>query len=668
MMIAHRTDGPGTQGIVTDVGPAEPIRDAGLPEVCERTRVVPTLIGPPSVQPSPHAGIENSEMTGWDAAREAFLAHPDIHFVATYLRDVDEYIIVGGAPDAREDVRFSAEYSPENGVQYTVTQGVLDRVFPHRSATKYGDLDALFHAFTNPLGSLFADRGYTADDPRMGFLSRDQQSYPLALDRIATLFHSLDGPDLVYGRFPWANGGTGTHGGLSLLQSRATLILSGPGIKSGVIIDEPAALVDLAPTTLALLGSRTTSGQSTRGDFRDGLFLTRQDGRVLYEAFDDDSCEKPDRVVIVLFDGLQAIEINEQIVSETPAVELPNFKSLMQTGTVYRHGAVAGFPSYSAPGHTTVGTGAWPGHHGMIANSFYGRMEADLISPFDLLSDLPRFIQDPEAAQAMYDRLVTGSVENLAQAAHRGMGAYDAETGEGAFVAIINEITFPDSDFSTLSFFNGGIDKGLLEYRIADNLAMTQFDTLLNDADLPVPTILQMSFLATDAAGESDGPHSDLVRDVLLELDQRLGRIMAAYQARNALDGTVFILTSDHGMELQDPQRYVSASAVLRQAGIQTDFVQAGLVYLRSLDVTAVCADGTEQCVIQVREVSNGAVVADALVRCPELMLEARTDDMGQVEFAIPHEFTGLLSVSVEHVAFNPGQASVSIDGHSRRP
>ncbi len=45
----------------------------------------------------------------------------------------------------------------------------------------------------------------------------------------------------------------GTHGSLSPFEVRNTLIMSGAGIKTGLVSDAPAGIVDLAPTLAALM-------------------------------------------------------------------------------------------------------------------------------------------------------------------------------------------------------------------------------------------------------------------------------------------------------------------------------------------------------------------------------------------------------------------------------
>ena len=375
---------------------------------------------------------------------------------------------------------------------------------------------------------------------------------------------------------------------------------------------------------------------------------------MLTESFDGSSCFRPQHQVLILFDGLLADEINRQVLATTPDVNLPNLRRLANGGVVYKYGAISGFPSYSAPGHVTVGTGLWPGHHGVLSNRFYGRSEKRTITPFDLLDNLSYYIQNPGDALRLYDRLVQPDAENLAQAMHRAFGAYDSSTGTGAFIAVINELTFKDADFTTLGFFtDGSVQKNLFTYRAADSLAMTQLDVLLSDQQLPIPKLLQVSLLATDAAGEEAGPHSELLRSNLIDIDEQVGRIMALYAGRGALEQTAFILTSDHGMALQDRTRRANIRDRIRSAGIKTSMVSGGLVYLRGLTVL-VDADVGNTLSLRIvdSDDSSAVLAARAVCRSCENQEHREADERGEIEFPVPPT-TDEIIIEVTHPQFN---------------
>ncbi|MEE2758030.1 MAG: alkaline phosphatase family protein [Myxococcota bacterium] len=637
-----------------DAGIRDAVTPTGQDMNCQR--VFPTLLPTNERRRSSdhRVGIDRFEDPHWLRISDAILDDPEALFVATYRREIDRYVIRSGTQDSRRELILKKVESRAGEWPFQIEVGRLTDVFPNVNPRVLGDYEQLLSNFVNPNDLGLEDLGYSADDVRVGFLPRELEVYPYPLLRLVSLFDSDDAPDLVYGVRPHANGVAGTHGGLDLLQSRATLILSGPGFKAATVLDDDATLVDIAPTVLAAFDAPTTGGQGAWASYADGLHLRWQDGRVLTEALDATSCVRPKHMVLILFDGLLATEINRQLLSDEPDVQLPNLRHLAQGGVVYRYGAISGFPSYSAPGHVTVGTGLWPGHHGVLSNRFYGRAEQRAITPFDLLDNLPYFIQNPREALSLYDRLVKPEAENLAQAIHRSFGEYDPDTRTGAFVAVINELTFKGADFTTLGFFgDGGVRKKLFEYRAADAIAMTQLEVLLTDQRLPVPKFLQMSLLATDAAGEDAGPHSPLLRSNLVDIDERIGQIFDLLDARGVLEQTAFVLTSDHGMALQDRTRRATIRDRIRAAQVKTSMVSGGLIYLRGL-VLEVIEDRGNFLRIVALDADNGVPVSDAQLACLNCdnSIEQMSDREGQGDLSVPATATELV-IQATHPRFN---------------
>jgi len=653
--------GPVDMGLSDDAEVTDAAPDAATPTRCNAPPDSPPRPTGPLPPPASAArGIDTWEMDAYTRLRAHVLTHPEVQFLATYDALAGEFVLDGGPADGRVQVRYIREDTPE-GSAYRVVEGDLAAIFPDTDAEHFPDLESLITAYQNPNEVDYTRFGYTADDPRVGFIPPAAQSYPDALIRLGSLFDAPDAPDLVYGLRPGAQSGPGTHGGLGLLQSRAALMFGGAGARSNALIDEPARLVDVIPTILAALDADTTGGVGPDGTYDEGLYLRRQDGRVLWEALAEAPCERPDHVVLILFDGLMATEINHQIHTESPDVELPAMRAIMAGGATYRYGATVGFPSMSGAGHTTSGTGLWPGHSGVLGNSYYGRAEGAVVTPFDILTDFQRYLGDIDNFYALLNRLFAPDIENTAEAAHRGLGAWDGESG--AFVAVFNELTLRGADYSTIHFLGGAPTKALSTYRIADNLALVQVESLLADRRKPVPTILQLSFLSTDAAGESDGPHSPLLREVLVELDERVGAIRDAYARRDALARTLFVFVSDHGMELQDPSRSTNVGALIAESGVQTSFVSSGLVYLRTLELET----SREGEVLRVRvlnhddaEPKGGATVhcEGCPAQCEDCgPAQASTDEQGWAEFIAPA--AGPLLIRAELDGFNPQQFSV---------
>jgi hypothetical protein len=611
----------------------------------------------PSMGPAAR-GVDALEKAAYETLRDAALSEAGVHFVATWLSEKEHYIVSSGDGDERKEVAFTRIFDGDGGVHYEVQSGNLKDIFPQTSAQVHGSYADMLAAFENPNKLQLPEHGYIKDDERVGFLSADQQSYPWPLSRIASVFDAPDAPDMITGLRPWAYPFPSTHGGLGVLQSRSTLIVSGKGARKGVIEDSLAMLTDVAPTVLAALGAPTSSGVGPDGKYSDGLYLKRQDGRVLWEALDLEGCQVPKHVIVILYDGLMAMEINHLAIDANPPIDLPTFRALAQDGVVYRYGAVTNFPSTSAPGHITVGTGLWNGRHGVLSNAFFRRETQEEINPFAMLSDLSGLLEDPTMLLDYYDKMVASGTENLAQAAHRAMGKWDPETGEGAFVAVINEVTVKDADWTTIDFIQG-VPPGnpmasVAEYAAMDTLAVAQVKALLGDAAAPVPTILQMAFLTTDGVGEATGPHSNELRDTLIEMDGRLQVILDEYAARGALKDTLIILTSDHGMELQDETRSTDLSAPIDDSGVRVKAPSAGLIYLRTLEITkSVTADDTVL-TVKVMNHDNNDPVAAATVECEGCIeSEVTADDDGVAVFALPDDATSL-TVTATHQEFNP--------------
>lgn len=613
----------------------------------------PSPSGPLPGVSSPHSGIDPLELEAYSTLRDAVLADTGVHFVATYDQQSGHYLIESGPLEDRQVLRFRRLTSEAGGVEYEVTEGDIDDIFPSTANDIYGSYDELLSDFENPGNVQFTELGYEADDPRVGYLPPGDQSYPLPLVRIAALFDAPSAPDAVSSLYPWARPARGTHGSMSLLQSRSTLIFSGAGVRSDTVVEDSVLLADVAPTVLAALGAPTTGGIGPDGTYDDGLYLSRQDGTVLWQALSADPCDRPSQVVIMLFDGLMATEINYLVAHDEAGLQLPSFRELAEDAAIFQYGAVANFPSVSAPGHMTAATGLWSGHHNFIANDLFDRESQTVVSPSSLLADPAHFLEHPEEVLALYDDVVAPGVETIGQAAQRALGAYDPDTGEGAFVAVINDIGMIDADFSSIDFAVG--EKGLAEYRMADEVAVFQVENLLRDETVPVPTVLQVSFLATDGAGESAGPHSPLLRSELEQTDRRVGAILNAYEARDALDDTLFVLLSDHGMELQDPSRASAIRNALSGSGVVLSHLASGNIYFRTLEIEARLDDGEgPQLRVEVRNHDNDGPIEGAAVSCDYCSdVLAETNSEGIAVLSLAGDETAAV-VSATHPDFNP--------------
>jgi len=193
---------------------------------------------------------------------------------------------------------------------------------------------------------------------------RRHNAYPFAYEQTAQLFDHPAAPDLCVvhsADHNWEDDGghRGEHGSLGVLQARAPFVFAGKGVRHEGLVPRVAQLVDVAPTIAALLGVPPTNGDST--------YLAGQDGRVRHDVLDDSA--RPGHVVGFLLDGA-----NPNVLYALAASgDAPNIARLIELGTAYEWGAIAGLPTVTLANHTSIITGRAPGHHGILHNAWWDR-------------------------------------------------------------------------------------------------------------------------------------------------------------------------------------------------------------------------------------------------------------------------------------------------------
>jgi len=374
-----------------------------------------------------------------------------------------------------------------------------------------------------------------------GVPAPEQEARPHAHDEVAQLFDSPDAPDLavVHAAAHRYHGNVGEHGSLGTVQRRAPLLAAGPGIRADGWVDGHARTVDVAPTIAALAGVARRRGRDRFGEVRDDLLLARQDGEVL-PLVDGEA----DHVLVVLWDGLNANQLRAAIDDG----DAPNAAALAARGTGYAGGMLASYPSATLANHTTLGTGALPGHSGVLHNEWRcARTGAHR----NLLDRAQMF-----TASAHID----GEVETLHEAVHR--------TRPGAWTGTTHEFCDRGADWSSFRALHEREplpaarrhepfprDGHWFERSDAYRFMSSADETALRCAlrfwadDHPVPDLAWCSFALTDEAGHEGGPHAEQTRAAVRDSDERLGRLLAAVEARGVLERTAVVLLADHGMQ-----------------------------------------------------------------------------------------------------------------------
>ncbi len=564
-------------------------------------------------------------------------------FVATYRRERDG----SGAYEAwalRGMVRWIRRLDPAGGYTYEVVEvaGVnpLGQQDPRALSTLAAELEA----------------GRSPGDPERAFIEPENTTYPYAYERLSQLFDSPNAPDLAvnpksyaYGRQP------GQHGALDVVQSRSPLVFSGPGVRRGERVAALPRQIDIAPTIAELMGFPLIDGcdstgrrSSERGSEPD-VYLRRQDGEVIEEVLDAAS-GRPERVYMVVLDGQSHTELVHRLEADDGSI--PNLRRLIMRGAMLEWGSITNFPSITWPSHNAMGTGAWCGHHDIVNPTYYLRDQKLTVSPQGQSYDTAKFLGS--------------GVETLFEAFHRVFGSWNGQAG--AFTASITGPCSRGADHATLERqIVGDMDQlkaltletdaeisprwaselqehGHHMMGVLDNRALAQARQLLTDASHPVPAFVYHEFSLPDAAAHDYGPHHEGSREALDESDRELGHVLRIFDEKGLFESTLFVITTDHGMALQDISLRGNAARIPERDGMAAITTEP-LVYLRDLDVAVeVAHDGRTG---RVGVFDNDAdrsggqdpiAGADVLVTDHRdgVVARTRTDSGGLAGFAVP--------------------------------
>ena len=631
-------------------------------------------VGPERLQGQ---GLDTNQDESGNQAIYLLLTEPpaseQTDLVITYRQDAYEVWARRGM------IRFQRFYGPGGGYQYRVIDQIGHNPVENQDCSTLATLGGEVEAPSS--GS------DTGSGPSRAFVEPEHVSYPFAYERISQLFDSPNAPDIVVNPKSYAFGQQpGQHGALDVIHSRATLVLSGPGVRPGPT-DTACRQVDVAPTIAFLMGFPLLDGKdatgrtSTERRVAPDVYFRRQDGRVLREVLDLDEeggpRARPARVYILVVDGMASAEFMQFLERDREA--LPNIGRLVEKGALFQNGTIATFPSITWPSHNAIGSGVWCGHHDAVGPSYYLRQSRRVVKP-----------QEEQIATA---GLLSKEVETLFEAFHRVCGGWPRSGG--AFTASINSPSFRGADHTILEGRLVGDSRQLTELVAAgrsdinprwvadgqehvqewsamDNLGLAQARQLLTDTSHPVPTLVLQALYLTDAAGHDYGPRSDGLKAALQETDVRIGRVLAALDERGLLDSTLFVLMSDHGMASTDVSLAGNPTQHLREAGMKVEVTEL-FAYLLDVDVQVDIETDGRSITVTVRENDVDEAGARPPVQGARVVLgessdlplaEAETDGLGVAKLALPTDVQReKLLLTVHSERFNPRH--VRLDGTS---
>jgi phosphonoacetate hydrolase len=406
--------------------------------------------------------------------------------------------------------------------------------------------------------SVLAGRDPLADQDPFG----DRTScYPFAAPRLRSLFDDPRAPDLAVVHtgahfWPEQDGHLGEHGSLNALQSRAPLLLSGPGVRARGVVDAVARTVDIGATLVHLAG----------GDDSD------MEGRAV------DVVEPAAAYVVgLLWDGAPCADL----LAEAQAGRLPNVARLLERGCALRGGAIAEFPTVTLVNHTCALTGVGPGRHGIVNNAFFDRELGEQVVPNE-----------------------SGSWHKAMQWLRPGVRTVFERLPAGATSACVNEPVDNGAQYSTFELIRqagrGGSPMSDLLPPAVDDLHVTKehlndnddyaWSTQVDAAGLDQvlrlwqegtpPRLTWWNSTLTDTGHHVGGPGSLVARASMVDTDRRLGVWLDLVEARGLLDDVVVLLTADHGSEAADPDCRGDWDAALAAASIPFRDEAYGFLYL----------------------------------------------------------------------------------------
>jgi Type I phosphodiesterase / nucleotide pyrophosphatase len=507
-----------------------------------------------------------------------------------------------------------------------------------------------------------ARSGNRTEDPNHAYFEPHVLSHPYAYERIAQLFDSPRAPDLVISPKAYAYGiQPGQHGALDVVQCRAPLIFSGPGVRRGSF-KLNARAVDVAPTIARIAGLPKIAGRDATGSPAE-VYLKRQDGNPLDEIIDGDA-ERPKLVYMILCDGLSHSELRYQLEKNRDAI--PNLTAIVESGAIFSHGAIVNFPSITWPSHSTILTGAWCGHHDVVNPTFHLREHRETVPIQGNVFETERFLnRDVETLyeafkRASGPRAITASIHEP-----QGRGA-DHAVFERRIVGDKARLKTLTAEMISDVSPRWAVDNmpAMTREEIVDIRGMAQVLNLFEHCGDAAPVFVAHEFVLTDGAGHDYGPHHEGLREALYRTDKRIGAVVEMLRAHALLESTLFVVTSDHGMA---PQRVELKANPVREAecaGIQGVFAEP-MIYLRDLRVEVERARDLRS--LRVTVLDNDHLpdgehppVAGARVTLYRLgggaaIAESCTLESGRVAFATPADVNDAeLAIAIELKGFNP--------------
>jgi len=224
--------------------------------------------------------------------------------------------------------------------------------------------------------------------------------------------------------------------------------------------------------------------------------------------------------IIFLIDGVNATVFQRML----DAGELPAFKKYFIDRGLYCPRTVCSIPSITLVNETSVVTGVFPGHHGVIGNNWFDRNQL-IWRNYAQIVQKDRLDRDYDAP-TIYEQFPDELTCSLFYQAHRGATQFvENWTSAGP------------------PFFFGW-------YEFVDRLTLSRFDLVMDTARKygQFPAVTTVYLLAADFGAYGFGVGSPRYRAAMRHTDRQIGRVLGDIERAGLLDKIVITLISDHGL------------------------------------------------------------------------------------------------------------------------
>ncbi len=266
-----------------------------------------------------------------------------------------------------------------------------------------------------------------------------------------------------------------------------------------------------------------------------------------------------DHVIFLALDGfdVEYLDLVRDGAGSPGTVEMPNLRALLRRGSVTTSTGV--MTSITNPSWSSVATGSWPATH---HNTAYW---------FDPATDTARGQQR--------DLAVPTVAESIRE---QGGTVFSSQW----FILQNHGVTFGDPD---ALYTQPGGD---CARRTDDVVSVLRGEPVSSNGQLVttsgIPDLMAVYCDTLDAIGHDGGDADPRIPGALEDIDQQIGRIVAATKEAGVHDSTAFVITGDHGMTTFDKGFATEGLAAIEAAGFTPQVLTSGQSPAPGTDVVIV--------------------------------------------------------------------------------